>query len=109
MRPTFDGTTPRSESLLDAQRQQADYGTGQPAPSVITLNAMAVSHALTQMVCALSGLNQQPVVLHLRHHARRSAQIAGEVRRDRDCPVFGTDGIVGLGALLPLPLPADPR
>ena len=97
------------ESLPDAQRRQADYGTGQPAPSVITLNAVAVSHTLTQMVFALSGLNQQPAVLHLRHHARRSAQVAGEVRRDRECPVCGTDGVVGLGDLLPLPLPGDPR
>jgi hypothetical protein len=97
------------ESLPDAQRHRADYGTGQPAPSVITLNAVAVSHALTQMVFALSGLNQQPAVLHLRHHERRSAQVAGEIRRDRDCPVCGTDGVVGLGDLQPLPLPGDLR
>ncbi len=97
------------ESLPDAQRRQADYGTGQAAPSVITLNAMAVSHALTEMVFGLAGLNQQPAVLHVRHHARRSAQVAGEVRRDRDCPVCGTNGVVGLGHLRPLPLPGDPR
>ncbi len=96
------------ESLPGSQRQQAAYGTGQPAPSVITLNASAVSHALTQMVFGLSGLNQQSEVLHLRHHARRSAQIAGEVRRDWDCPVCGTGGVVGLGDLRPLPLPGGP-
>ncbi len=93
------------ESLPDAERRQADYGTGQPAPSVVTLNAMAVSHALSQMVFALTGLNQQPDLLHFRHHARRAAQIAGQVRRGHDCPVCGTDGVLGLGDLRPLPLP----
>ena len=38
--------------------------------------------------------------------AHRSAQIAGEVQRDRDCPVHGT---VSVGDLLPLPLQRDPR
>lgn len=95
------------ESLPEAERRQADYGTGQPAPSVVTLNAMAVSQALTQIVFALTRLNQQPDVLHLRYHARRAAQVAGEVRRDHECPVCGTDGVLGLGDLRPLPLPGS--
>jgi len=47
-----------------AQRTAADYGTGQPAPSVITLNAIAVGHALSQLVLGLVGLMDQPDTLH---------------------------------------------
>jgi molybdopterin/thiamine biosynthesis adenylyltransferase len=93
------------ESMPTAQRAVADYGTGQPAPSVVTLNAIAVGHALTQLVLALTGLIDQPDILHTRHHARHGTQALGEVRHDPACPVCGTDGLTGLGDLRPLPLP----
>jgi molybdopterin/thiamine biosynthesis adenylyltransferase len=93
------------ESLPAAHRVRADYGTGQAAPSVITLNAIAVSNAITQLLFALTGLHEDSDVLHIRHHARRGAHVAGEVRRDADCPVCGVDGVVALGDLRPLPLP----
>lgn len=93
------------ESLPGPQRRQADYGTGQPAPSVITLNAIAVSEALTRVVFALTGLHQAQDILHIRQHARRGSRMLGEPRRDSDCPVCGINGVVGLGALHPLPLP----
>ncbi|MDT0264191.1 HesA/MoeB/ThiF family protein [Jatrophihabitans lederbergiae] len=93
------------ESLPDPQRRQADYGTGQPAPSVIALNATAVSEAITRLMFALTGLNQTPEILHVRHHARRGNRILGEPRRDSACPVCGVNGVVGLGDLQPLPLP----
>lgn len=52
----IDANRLATESLPTEQRRQADYGTGQPAPSVITLNATAVSEALTQLLFALTGL-----------------------------------------------------
>ena len=93
------------ETLRDPQRKQADYGTGQPAPSVIALNATAVSEAVTRLTFALTGLNQTAEVLHVRHHARRGSRIVGEPTRDSACPVCGVNGVIGLGDLRPLPLP----
>jgi molybdopterin/thiamine biosynthesis adenylyltransferase len=93
------------EAMPKAQRAHADYGTGQPAPSVITLNAIAVSHALTRLVLGLTGLTEHSDVLHIRHHPRLDTQSLGQVRRDPDCSVCGLDGVTGLGDLRSLPLP----
>jgi len=102
----IDATALAIESLPDAQRRLADYGTGEPAPSVITLNAIAVSHAVNDVMFALTGLRDSSEVLHVRHHARRGTQVAAQVRsRDPGCPVCGDNGLTALGDLALLPLP----
>ncbi len=95
------------ETLPDAERRAAEYGTGQPAPAVITLNAVAVSHALSSVILSLSGLMEDHSVLHVRHHLRRSTEEAARVTKDSDCRVCGTDGVTGLGDLRRLPLPGQ--
>jgi molybdopterin/thiamine biosynthesis adenylyltransferase len=102
----IDATKLATESLPDAERRQADYGTGQPAPSVITLNAIGVSEAITTVMFALTGLNQRSQATHIRHHARRGARKTGVPRRDAHCPVCGESGRVALGALIPIPTSA---
>jgi molybdopterin/thiamine biosynthesis adenylyltransferase len=114
---TPDGGCLRCSGLIDGsqlaleltpdtrQRELADYGTGQAAPSVITLNAMSVSEALTHVTFALTGLNEAAPVTHIRNHPRRLNKSLGEPLRESGCSVCGQDGVMGLGDLRTLPLP----
>lgn len=114
---TPDGGCLRCAGLIDAsqlareltpdplQRRLADYGTGQAAPSVITLNAMSVSEALTHITFAFTGLNSTGSVTHIRNHPRRTYKAVGEPLRDSTCLVCGDNGVTALGDLRPLPLP----
>lgn len=101
----IDYTQLAREALAKEQRQQADYGTGEPAPSVIMLNGVAVSAALTHMVLALTGLRTADHSDFLLYDARASATKPTEPYRDADCTICGPNGVVGLGELKPLPLP----
>jgi molybdopterin/thiamine biosynthesis adenylyltransferase len=92
-----------TEALPASERRQADYGTGQPAPSVIALNAIAVSDAITNLMFAFTGLNHDTGSLHVRYHARRSARKLGTPRRSSDCSVCGSDGRMGLGDHIQIP------
>ncbi|MCU1441663.1 MAG: UBA/ThiF-type binding protein [Rhodoglobus sp.] len=89
----------------EQQRRAADYGTGQPAPSVISLNAIAVSHAITRVLFALTGLNEDLGPSHVRVYPRQQVQRAVSPRKDPACPVCGDRGLIALGDLVPLPLP----
>jgi hypothetical protein len=93
------------EVLPDAERRAADYGTGEPAPSVITLNGVAVNFALSQMLLSASGLMESDKVRHVYQHLREGTQEAVALSRDPDCYVCGVDGVVGLGDLRGLPVP----
>jgi molybdopterin/thiamine biosynthesis adenylyltransferase len=101
----IDYTQLAREALAEDQRQQADYGTGEPAPSVIMLNGVAVSAALTHMVLALTGLRTANHSDFLLYDARTSAATPIEPYRDADCTICGANGVAGLGDLKPLPLP----
>lgn len=93
------------EALSDLQRQDADYGTGEPAPSVVMLNGVSVSGALTHMVLALTGLRTADHSDFTLYDARTGATKLSEPYRDPDCAVCGPRGVIGLGDLRPLPLP----
>lgn len=114
---TPDGGCLRCAGLIDAsrlaqellpdplQRRLADYGTGQAAPSVITLNGMSVSEALTYVTFSLTGLNTIDATTHIRNHPRRGYKAVGEPSRDSSCSVCGGTGITARGDLKNLPLP----
>jgi molybdopterin/thiamine biosynthesis adenylyltransferase len=85
------------------------YGTGEQAPSVISLNGIASSLAATHVLLAVAGLNESGSQRHLRYHPQTGAFKGGSPRRDADCPVCGATGVTGLGDLRPLPLPAQAR
>lgn len=102
----IDATGLARELLPDPQqRKLADYGTGQAAPSVITLNSMAVSEALTNVTFALTGLNTNDVTWHIRNHPRRVHKAIGKPSRNSSCPVCGVNGVTARGDLNQLPLP----
>jgi hypothetical protein len=93
------------EALPDRQRHDADYGTGEHAPSVITLNGVAVSGALTHLVLSLTGLRAEENDDFILHDARTDVTTRTEPYRNPSCSVCGASGLVGLGDLRPLPLP----
>jgi molybdopterin/thiamine biosynthesis adenylyltransferase len=104
----IDPTKLALESIPNpVHRKLADYGTGEPAPSVITLNGIAVSNALTKLTFALTGLNLDEPIAHHRTHPRRNYHALGEPARNSDCTVCGPRGAIGLGDLRPLPLPRN--
>lgn len=92
-----------TEALPARERRQADYGTGQPAPSVIALNAVAVSDAITHLMFAFTGLNHDSDASHVRYHARQSARKLGVPRRSSDCSTCGTGARTGLGDYIAVP------
>jgi molybdopterin/thiamine biosynthesis adenylyltransferase len=81
------------------------YGTGEQAPSVISLNGIASSWAATHVLLAVAGLNEAGSQRHLRYHPQMAAFKGGSPRRYARCPVCGTTGVIGLGDLRPLPVP----
>ena len=92
--------------MPDQQRAEADYGTGEHAPSVITLNGVAVSGALTHLMFALTGLRSTIHDDYVLHDARADTTTRTEPYRDPACSVCGSSsGVTGLGDLRPLPLP----
>lgn len=101
----IDPTKLALDALPDQQRRAADYGTGEPSPSVITLNGIAVSAALTHMMLALTGLRTAHNDDYIRHDARASTATSTTPYRDPECTVCGPEGITGLGDLRSLPLP----
>jgi len=101
----IDFTKLALEALSDQQRRDADYGTGEPAPSVIMLNGVAVSGALTHMVLALTGLRAAEHSDFTLYDARTGATKLTEPYRDPACTICGPRGITGLGDSRPIPLP----
>jgi hypothetical protein len=65
------------EAKTDSERARQQYGSESPDPSVITLNAIAASHAVNECLFALTGLRRVPdttiagVMWH--HHSQKTA------------------------------------
>jgi hypothetical protein len=59
------------EAKTDGEREAQRYGTESPDPSVITLNAVAASHAVNEFLFAMLGLRRTPdtsVAGYMWHH-----------------------------------------
>ncbi len=78
------------ESLPETLRHTADYGTGDPAPAVAALNALAVAQAVSELMMALTGLSEQAAVVHHRVLARRGKWARVAPRRDAACSTCST-------------------
>ncbi len=59
----IDHTALAIESLPEALRDAADYGTGEPAPAVAALNAIAVGTAVSEFMMSLTGLSEQTEIV----------------------------------------------
>lgn len=94
-----------TEALPEPQQRAADYGTGEHAPSVIALNGVAVSAAVSDLMLALTGLRTADNDDFLLYDARASFTTSTEPFRDPACSVCGPSGRTGTGDLRDLPLP----
>ena len=81
----IDHTALAKEALPDTLRRAADYGTGEPAPAVAALNALAVGSAISDMMMSVTGLSEQTDVVHHRLIARRGKWSRIAPRRSNTC------------------------
>jgi hypothetical protein len=75
------------ESKSDAERKAEAYGTNEPNPSVITLNAVSASHAVNDFLLDYLNLRPEPDSLwydHFYHLTRKHDRVLP--RADSDCP-----------------------
>lgn len=86
----IDHTALAIEALPEVLRRAADYGTGEPAPSVAALNTLAVGPAVSDMMLALTGLHEQTDIVHHRLLARRGKWARIAPRRSDTCATCST-------------------
>ena len=87
----IDHTALAQEALPDSLRRAADYGTGEPAPAVAALNALAVAPAVSELMMSLTGLSEQTDVVHHRLIARRGKWARIAPRRSDTCTTCSTN------------------
>ena len=74
------------EAKSDRERKEQAYGVQEPDPSVITLNAVAASHAVNDFLFDFLGLrngNGDAIYEHFHFHRRKAQRVTP--RRDPDC------------------------
>jgi len=78
------------EFATEEDRQHANYGTEDPNPSVITLNAVAASTAVNDFLFDVLELRpDDPVRYRHMSHVRRNRGQSVELRDDQQCPECG--------------------
>lgn len=95
------------EAKSDAEREEQRYGTESPDPSVITLNAVAASHAANEFLFAIQNLRSEPdtsIGGYMWEHLAQRASIDGS-NPSVDCPECGehASSRFGRGDGVPLP------
>jgi len=93
------------EAKTDEERKAQAYGTEEPNPSVISLNAVAAAHAVNDFLLDYLGLRQDIKALHYEHfHFLKRTRMLVEPRKDVSCPECSAAGKrFGRGDLLSLP------
>ncbi len=93
------------EAKSDEERKEQAYGTEESNPSVISLNAVAASHAVNDFLLDYLSLRPEPAALHYEHfHFLTGKRALVEPRRDADCPECWVAGNrYGRGDAIPLP------
>jgi len=94
------------ETVVGIGGGQRDYGTGQPAPSVVGLNAVAASLAVSFVQFWLTGLRRANTADNLFVYPLDDVLQAGCSIRDSSCPTCGDGGVTGWGDLRPLRIPS---
>lgn len=100
----IDPTLLAKEAKTDDERRAQEYGTEQPNPSVITLNAVAAAHAVNDFLLDYLGLRPERAPLHYEHfHFLKNSRMLVEPRKDANCPECSRNGRFGRGDGVPLP------
>lgn len=101
----IDSTALAQESVSDEERAAQAYGTAQPNPSVIGLNALSAALAVNDFMLSYLGLRAEADIVRYEHFSlldRRRSLV--EPRNDRGCPECSVDGLrFGRGDGVPLP------
>ena len=88
----IDPTQLALEAKSDAERKAQAYGTAEPNPSVITLNAVAAAHAVNDFLFDYLGLRQDSTALHYEHfHFLRPTPHKILPRKDPHCSECGRE------------------
>ena len=94
------------EAASDKQRAAQQYVEGVPAPSVISLNAIACAHAVDQYLFTTLELQELPVEVHWMKYRETEPYVTVELpRRDPDCSECQRR--LGAGPLKALPVRAS--
>ncbi len=100
----IDPTLLAQEAKTDEERRTQAYGTEQPNPSVITLNAVSAAHAVNDFLLDYLGLRPEHEPLHYEHfHFLKRSRMLVEPRKDANCPECSHEGRFGRGDSTPLP------
>jgi hypothetical protein len=97
------------EAKTDAERESQRYGTEAADPSVITLNAVAASHAVNEFLFAILGLRLAPdttVGGYMWHHLSQRATIDG-ITAAPDCTECSDEAASRFGRGDSIPLPTE--
>ncbi|HUX05630.1 MAG TPA: ThiF family adenylyltransferase [Acidimicrobiales bacterium] len=101
------------ETAIGVNAGQRDYGTGEPAPSVAGLNAIAASLAVAFVQFSLTGLRRAGDADNLFVSPLDDELGSGVSSRDPACPICGDAGVTGWGDLkshrIPSPQPSGSR
>lgn len=102
----IDPTQLQLESLgEEGDRARAYVGPDAPAPSVISLNGLAVAAGVTDLLLATVGLANPSAGGYLRNMVRTGHEYIDEPRRDPACPYCGTvaDSLLARGDAASIP------
>jgi hypothetical protein len=100
----IDPTQLAKESKTEDERRFQDYGTEQPNPSVITLNAVSAAHAVNDFMLDFLGLRPEPSSLQYEHfHFLKRSRSLVEPRVDVGCSECARTGRYARGDAMPLP------
>lgn len=101
----IDTTILAKEAKTDEERKAQAYGTEEPNPSVISLNAVSAAHAVNDFLLDYLNLRPEGEAFHYEHfHFLNGKRSLVEPRRDADCSECSTTGLrFGRGDAIPLP------
>jgi hypothetical protein len=82
----IDATRLAIDMHPDSEREQAQYVPGVPAPSVMALNSVAASEAVTHFMLAITSLHEEPIeAFDIRHRPRKQERDLVRPRQDPTC------------------------